>query len=254
MDPATIGGLVMASVLVAGGIMVNSSIMTFVDPASLLITGGGTIAAMFTSYPARRVKDSVKVAKKAFFTQPRHPDEVIKLMQSMAYRARREGVLALEEVAKDQDDEFLKRGIQMVVDGHDPAAIEEALYGEIDNIEERHKSGAEFFGHMGLLAPSFGMIGTLIGLIVMMQNLDDPSKIGPPMAVALLTTFYGAMIANIFAIPLEKKLQVRSKEELEEKLLIAQGLLSILAGENPRFLVERLNAQLAPDDRVQEAS
>ena len=139
----------------------------------------------------------------------------------------------------------------MVVDGHEPQAIEDMMYTEIDKIKERHDHGVEIFETIGLMAPAFGMIGTLIGLVHMLRQMDDPTKIGPSMAVALLTTLYGSLIANCFAIPMSKKLKIKSEEESQEKQLIAKGILSILARESPRFLVERLNVQLPPSERVE---
>ena len=141
----------------------------------------------------------------------------------------------------------------MVVDGHDPEAIEDVLFSELDKIEERHKVSIGLVEYMGGASPALGMIGTLIGLVQMLQNLDDPSAIGPAMAVALLTTFYGSVLANVVAIPLARKLEVRSAEEIAEKTIMAHGVLSILAGENPRFMTERLNIQLPPAQRLQEA-
>jgi chemotaxis protein MotA len=253
MDLATVIGLVVAFSLMLGAIMLGSPLDAYIDYPSIMVTCGGTLASLFVCYPAGRVKSALNVVKNAFFTTPRKPGEVLELMKHMSNRARREGVLALEDIAEGLEDPFVIKGIQMVVDGHDPAAIEEVLYNEIDKMEERHKDGKDFFDTMALMAPAFGMIGTLIGLVAMLQNLDDPTAIGPAMAVALLTTFYGAVIANAFATPIAIKLGVRSKEELAEKLLVVQGLLSILAGESPRFLVDRLNAQLSPDLRLKEA-
>ncbi len=254
MDIATVAGLVLTMGLIVASIVVGGPLSAFIDVASILIVGLGTVTIMFVCFPGYKVKGAVAIAKKAFTQQPRNPEQVLQLMREMSSRARREGVLVLEDMASDQEDEFLKKGIQMVVDGHDPSAIEEVLYNEIDKITERHKDGADFFEQFGTFAPAMGMIGTLIGLVQMLQALDDPSAIGPAMAVALLTTLYGSVIANVFALPLAHKLQVRSTEELNEKNLIVQGLLSILAGESPRFLVDRLNAQLPPHERLSEAS
>ncbi len=254
MDLATIIGLVTAVGLIIGTILLGSPLIIFIDPPSILTVIGGTAALMFVAYPARKVKNAISVVKNAFRTRVKRNDEILRLMQQMASRARREGVLSLEEVANQQDDEFMKRGLLLVVDGHEPSAIEDVLYSEIDQISERHKQGADFFDTVGALSPAMGMIGTLIGLVQMLQSLDDPTAIGPAMAVALLTTFYGSIIANVFAIPLSTKLKDRDKAEIEEKMLIVQGLLSIVNGENPRFLVDRLNAQLPPKERVREAS
>jgi len=253
MDLGTIIGLVVAFGLMVGGMLLGSSVIIFIDIPSVVIVIGGSTATLFVAFPTSTVKSAFKIVKNAFTTTPRSAEEVLQLMKEMSNRARREGVLALEDIAEGLDDPFLVKGIQMVVDGHDPSAIEEVLYNEIDKVSDRHSSGADFFETMSLISPAFGMIGTLIGLVQMLQKLDDPSAIGPAMAVALLTTFYGAVIANIFAMPIAKKLTVRSKEEVAEKMLVIQGLLSILAGESPRFLVDRLNAQLPPGERVKEA-
>jgi len=254
MDFATIIGLVVVVALILMGIMLGSPLIIFLDLTSVLIVGIGSFFLLFVAFPAGKVKNAFRVVKKAFTTEPRKADELLALMRQMSTRARREGVLALEDVARTQDDEFLKRGIQMVVDGHDPEAIEDVLYAELDKIEERHKEGRQPFDYLTNCAPALGMIGTLIGLVQMLQNLEDPQAIGPAMAVALLTTFYGSCIANVFSMPIAEKLKTRSAEELAEKALIAQGLLSILSGESPRFLVDRLNVQLPPSERFQEAS
>jgi len=254
MDIATVAGLIAAIAVCCLAILVGGSLLTFVNLPSILIVGCGTLAGMLVAYPGSKLKEAIRVAKQAFFTKPQRAEEILVLMRDLSRRARREGVLALEEVGQSHEDDFVRRGIQMVVDGQTPEAIEDVLFSEIEKISDRHGEGADIFDTMGALAPAFGMIGTLIGLVQMLQNLEDPSKIGPAMAVALLTTFYGSVIANVFAIPVAKKLRVRSSEEVAEKTLVAQGLLSIVAGENPRFMADRLNAQLPPVKRLQEAS
>ncbi len=254
MDIATIVGLILAIALMCGAILLGGTLLAFVDVPSILIVVCGSMAGMLVAYPAGRLKSAIKVAKNAFATMPPRAEEILLLMRDLSKRARREGVLALEEVGQNHEDDFVRRGIQMVVDGQTPESIEDVLYSEIDKISERHADGADIFDTLGMLAPAFGMIGTLIGLVQMLQNLEDPSKIGPAMAVALLTTFYGSVIANVFALPVAKKLRVRSTAEVAEKTLVAQGLLSIVAGENPRFMADRLNAQLPPAQRLQEAS
>jgi chemotaxis protein MotA len=254
MDLATLGGLVITSLLIIGSIKIGGDLNVFWNLPSVLMVVLGSISIMFVCFPGSHVKNALAVVRKALFVEIRNPEQVLQLMREMSARARREGVLVLEDMASDQEDEFLKKGIQMVVDGHEPSAIEEVLYNEIDKITERHKEGADFFEQWGTYAPAMGMIGTLIGLVQMLQALDDPGAIGPAMAVALLTTLYGSVLANVIALPIAHKLEVRSGEELAEKNLIVQGLLSILAGESPRFLVDRLNAQLPPSERLSEAS
>ncbi len=253
MDLGTIIGLITVVGLILVGIMLGSPLIIFFDLTSVCIVGLGSIFILFAAYPVGEVKAMATAVKKAFQQTPKKSEELLTLMRQMSTRARREGVLALEDVARTQDDEFLKRGIQMVVDGHDPEAIEDVLYSELDKIDERHKVSIALLEYMGGASPALGMIGTLIGLVQMLQNMQDPSAIGPAMAVALLTTFYGSVIANVFCIPLAEKLKRRNTEELAEKALIAQGLLSILSGESPRFLIDRLNVQLPPSERFQEA-
>jgi chemotaxis protein MotA len=254
MDLATVGGLLFAGTLTIVAILMGSPLKTFYDLPSILMVVLGSFGIMAVCFPMGSMKDIPKVVKKGFLHKSKPPDQILQLMREMSSRARREGVLVLEDMASDQDDDFLKKGIQMVVDGHDPSAIEEVLYNEIDNMASRHKDGADLMDQMGTYAPAMGMIGTLVGLVQMLQSLDDPASIGPAMAVALLTTFYGAIMANMFALPLAHKLKMRSAEEIAQKTLVVQGLLSILAGESPRFLVDRLNAQLPPGERLKEAS
>ncbi|MEL6348720.1 MAG: motility protein A [Myxococcota bacterium] len=255
MDLVTVIGLVAAFGLILAAILTGGPLSAFIDVPSALIVIFGSFAALAIAFPGGRLKTFAAVTKNCFFAQPRDAERVMGLMQEMSNRVRKEGgLLALEDMAGNLDDDFLRRGVQMVVDGYDPQAIQEVLYLEIDKIAERHGAGAEMMDALGAYAPAFGMIGTLVGLVQMLQALDDPSAIGPAMAVALLTTLYGSVIANVIAIPLAKKLNVRSDEEIAEKMLMAHGLLSILAGENPRFMSERLNVQLPPGQRIQEAS
>ncbi len=254
MDLATIVGLLAAFGLICGGILLGSPLMTFFDPPSVIIVMGGCLSLMFVCFPGGEVKRATAAAKAAFTTRISEPQETIKLLADLSRRARREGLLSLESAADEATDDFFQRGLRLVVDGPDASVVEEVLFGELDKIEERHKKGIDFWDTLGMLAPAMGLIGTLIGLVQMLQQMEDPAKIGPAMSVALLTTFYGAIIANVVAIPLSIKLKVRSKDEIADKTLVAQGLLSILAGENPRFMVERLNATLAPELRWEEAA
>lgn len=251
MDLSTILGVIFCVVVLLAGISVGGPLITFADLSSTLIVVLGSACAVSICFPPSTLLNVPKVLKKAFTFTPRDPKTLLSTLQEMSNRARREGTLSLEEFITQLEDDFFARGIQLVVDGHEPQAIEDILYTEIEKIEERHKTGIDIMETLGMLAPAFGMLGTLIGLVHMLRQMDDPSKIGPAMAVALLTTFYGSVIANVFAIPISKKLKFRSIEEVQEKQLIAKGILSILARESPRFLVERLNIQLAPSDRVE---
>ena len=254
MDLATIIGLLAAFGLVVAGIMLGSPLLTFFDLPSVVIVVFGCIALMFVSFPASKVFLAAKAAKTAFLTRISHPQETIKVLADLSRRARREGLLSLESAADETTDDFFQRGLRLVVDGPDAAVVEEVLFGELDKTEERHGECIGVWDQLGVLSPAMGLIGTLIGLVQMLQQMEDPSKIGPAMSVALLTTFYGCMIANLLALPISSKLKNRSEQEIRDKTLIAQGLLSILAGENPRFMVERLNATLAPSARWTEAA
>ncbi len=254
MDLATVGGLVVGFGLILAAILMGGPLSIFIDAPSGVVVIGGSIACLFIGFPAGNVKAAMGAVKNAFTTTPMDVSETIKLLSELSNRARREGLLSLESAAEEATDDFLKRGLRMVVDGHEADAVEDVLYSELDKMEERHKANIGVWDGLGAYSPAMGMIGTLIGLVQMLQNMSDPTAIGPAMAVALLTTFYGSVIANLIAIPLANKLKIRSGQESAAKGLVAQGLLSILAGENPRFMVERLNASLAPTDRLEDAA
>ncbi|KXZ39774.1 chemotaxis protein MotA [Alkalithermobacter thermoalcaliphilus JW-YL-7 = DSM 7308] len=246
MDLGTLIGIASGFILIAIGILSNGSILTFLDPASMMIVMGGTIAATFVAYPLPKVLESGKIVKKAFQTRKGQSSDIIQSIIDLANKARKEGLLALEELANEMEDEFMKKGIVLIVDGTDPELVRNLLETELSFIEERHKVGQGLFETMGSFAPAFGMVGTLIGLINMLRKLDDPSTIGPAMAVALITTFYGSLLANLIFLPIANKLKVKSRDELLEKEIIVEGLLSIQAGENPRIIEEKLKAFLSP--------
>jgi len=252
MDPSTILGLLLCFGLILAGILGGGPLGMFIDPPSVLIVCGGTLGAIFTGFPFAAVKEAAKALMKTVKPVKVDPEATVKLLEELSQRARREGLLSLEEAAEQADDEFLQRGLRMMVDGHEPSAIESVLFGEVDKIDERHKQSIAVYDGMAAYAPGMGLIGTLIGLVQMLQAMEDPSAIGPAMAVALLTTFYGAILANVLGTPLANKLKLRNAEEVAHKELIAQGLMSILGGENPRFMVDRLNATLPPAMRSAE--
>lgn len=252
MDIATPIGLLVCVGLIFTGMNGDSGVGIFWDAPSAMIVLGGCMGAMFYAFPAADVKTALKAAKTAVKPGKYDPAEMVKTLEDLSQRARREGLLSLEEAAEAAEDDFLKRGLQMMVDGHEPSAIESVLFGEIDKLEQRHKRAIGFWDTLGAFGPAMGMIGTLIGLVQMLQAMSDPSSIGPAMAIALITTFYGSLLANILAIPMANKLKQRSTEEIAFRELVAQGLISILGGENPRFMVERLNSTLPPSARVTE--
>ncbi len=250
MDLATVIGMVVANGLILTAILLGGvGIMAYVDVPSILVVFGGSAGVLGVAFPAGRLKDGLKAGMVTVKGKSPEVGETIKLLSEISNVARREGLLALESAAAEAEDDFLKRGLLMLVDGHEAEAIESVLFEEISKIEARHKANAEIWDAMGAYGPAMGMIGTLIGLVAMLKNMSDPAAIGPAMAVALLTTFYGSYLANLIGIPMAAKLKLRSAEEVAAKSVIANGLLSILNGENPRFMVDRLNAALPPAQR-----
>lgn len=231
------------------GIMDGGDIVSYFNLPSILIVMGGTIAATFVAYPMQKVLEAMKVVSKAFTHKQEDPGDIIHKIINLANIARKEGLLALEEASESVNDNFLKKGVMLIVDGTDPELVRNLLETELAFVEERHKNGQGIFEAMGAYAPAFGMVGTLIGLINMLKKLDDPSSIGPSMAVALITTFYGSLLANLIFLPIANKLKLRSREEIQRKEIMVEGLLSIQAGENPRIIEEKLKAFLPPKVR-----
>lgn len=250
MDIATILGLILGIGFTAWGIMTSGELRTFWDYPSVVIVIGGTVAATLLAYPLNALGSIRKVFHKAFFNKSVSANGIIEEIIQLANVARKEGLLSLEEYAEKLDDDFLKKGIMLIVDGTDPELVRNILETELTFLEERHSQGQGILESMGTYAPAFGMLGTLIGLINMLQKMDDPKAIGPNMSVALVTTFYGSVLANVLFLPLAKKLKVRSKSEILVKELMIEGLLSIQAGENPRIIEEKLKTFIPPDQRI----
>ena len=249
MDISSAIGLLLGFGFIIGGIVTSGEITSFWDLPSVIIVLGGTIASTLASFPMKNFLNTGKIIKKAFFYKETSPDEVIVEIIQLANIARKEGLLSLEEYAEKLDDEFLEKGIMLIVDGTDPDLVRNIMETELIFLEERHSEGQSIFETMGTYAPAFGMIGTLIGLINMLKVLDDPNAIGPSMSVALVTTFYGSMLANVVFLPLAQKLKIRSKSEILVKELMVEGLLSIQAGENPRIIEEKLKTFIPPNMR-----
>ncbi|TCO79941.1 motility protein A [Marinisporobacter balticus] len=249
MDLATIIGIVSGLGMIIWGIVIDGSISTFYNLPSIVIVLGGTIAGICVAYPLNKLKDALVVVKKAFASKNHDPMEIISKIIEIANIARREGLLALEEAAENIDDKFLQKGVMLIVDGTDPELVRNILETELAFVEERHGEGRSIFDTLGSLAPAFGMIGTLIGLINMLKTLEDPSAVGPQMSVALITTFYGSLLANLIFIPIAAKLKIRSREEILIKEVMVEGLLSIQAGENPRIIEVKLKSFLPPKHR-----
>ncbi|MBF0622995.1 MAG: MotA/TolQ/ExbB proton channel family protein [Magnetococcales bacterium] len=244
MDFGTIAGLVLGLALISMAIMLGGDFGMFINAPSLLITIGGTIAAMFIKHKMNEVFGAVGVMMKAFIVKQQNPEQVIGQLIDMANIARKDGILALERVKSD--DAFLQGAVNHCVDGADPEFLEEILSKELDYLAARHGQGIALWTGAGETAPAFGMIGTLIGLVQMLANMDDPSAIGPGMAVALLTTLYGSIIANLICIPIAIKLEGYSKEEQLTRQVIIDGMIGIQKGVNPRMLQEALKAALPP--------
>ncbi|MGB0452678.1 MAG: motility protein A [Bacteriovoracaceae bacterium] len=247
MDIATVIGLVLCVGAVVGSIFAGGDFAAFIDVPSLIVVGLGVIGATFIKWPLEVVKKVVGIAMKALFFSPADPKATIEEIGNLAETARRESVFALEKVPID--DPFLKKAMTLAADNRPPEVISSILQLEIDALVERHKVGSTLFGEIANDGPAFGMIGTLIGLVIMLGNLTDQAAIGPAMAVALLTTFYGACIANIVANPFKTKLETRSKMEVTKMSIIIAGTLGIVAGENPRLIKEKLGSFLPPAER-----
>ncbi|MFP6590924.1 MAG: MotA/TolQ/ExbB proton channel family protein [Candidatus Latescibacterota bacterium] len=249
MDIATIVGFIAAVTCLMVGI--GSNLNSMIDTPSMIIVGGGTIAASMIANPLPEVVNLVGVYKKAIFTNVPVPTELIERIVGFAETARREGILALEQAIEDGDDSFLSTGVKLAVDGTEPDLIMDILETELQFVEERHKLGQTIIANMGNAAPAFGMIGTLIGLVIMLKNMDDPAAIGPGMAIALLTTMYGAIMANILFGPIAAKLTIYSQKEVLAKRMIIEGIMSIQSGDNPRIVEHKLSVFLSPKVRPQ---
>ena len=251
MDIGTIAGIVAGIVLILGAILVGGNIVAFVSVPSIMIVLGGTFACGFIMFSVSQVMGAVQVAANAFRWKSVAPTALIDRIVSLSEIVRREGLLALED--EELEHEFLRRGINLAIDGTDPEVIDAMLQTQITFVRVRHQLGQKIFRSFGEVAPAFGMIGTLIGLVQMLQSLNDPSAIGPAMATALLTTLYGSIAANIFFLPLAKKLEVRSQEEGLAMAIIASCIRSVTNGDYPRLTRERLESFLSGSQREQTA-
>ena len=249
MDIATILGIVLGAVMVVFGIITSggvSAMGNFIDPPSIVITIGGSLSSLLSSYTMPEVINNLKGLGVAFKDPKMDHGAVIRQIINLSNVARKEGLLALEEVAGNLDDEFMKKGILLIVDGTEPELVRGILETELVNMDDRHKSMAGFYDTWATLGPAWGMIGTLVGLVNMLKKLDDFNTIGPNMATALLTTLYGSLIANWFCTPLANKMKNINSKEYQMKEIVIEGLLSIQAGENPRVIEEKLKSFLSP--------
>ena len=244
MDIATIVGFIAAVTCLMVGI--GSNLASMIDPPSMIIVVGGTLSATLIANPLQEVIGLIGVIKCALLTNVPVPTELIERIVGFAETARREGILALEQAIEEGDDPFLSTGVRLAVDGTEPDLIMDILETELQFVQERHEQGQTIIANT---APAFGMIGTLIGLVIMLKNMDDPAAIGPGMAIALLTTMYGAILANIIFGPISAKLKVYSSKEVLAKRMIIEGIMSIQSGDNPRIVEHKLSVFLSPKSR-----
>ena len=251
MDLASIIGLILGAVLTVFGILSSGAALgDYWDLPSALITFGGAFSCVLVSHTMQDFINGIKSIKLAFKVPVVNTSEMIQNIIDLSNVARKEGLLSLEEAAADLDEPFLKKGILLVVDGTDPDLVRAIMETELISVEDRHKTVIGFWDMVASMGPAWGMIGTLIGLVAMLNDMNDPSSIGPAMAVALITTLYGSLLANWLATPIANKLRVNNAAEMQQKEVMIEGLLSIQAGENPRVIEEKLKSFLAPKDRV----
>jgi len=244
MDFFTIIGLGAGVFVLIQGILQNGSLSSFYDVGSIYITIGGTVCALLMSFPLGSLKNVFPAVAKAFLSKKQNPLKTIDNIFELAEQARRGGMLSLEEKVNEYKDDFLKHSVMTILDSHDPSKVRESLEAELVFIQERHASVQSILEKGAAYGPAFGMIGTLIGLINMLKMLDDPDSLGPNMSIALVTTFYGSVLANVFFLPLAGKLKVMDEEEMLCKQLIVEGILAIQTGENPRLIKEKLSSFL----------
>ena len=247
MDIATLSGIVLGFVLILASMALGGPISAFANAPGLLIVVGGTIAATLINESLSHVIGAVKVAKQAFFDKKVSSDAMIEQIVDLATKARKEGLVSLEN--ETIEDPFLARGVRLGVDGLSPEIIQATLSSELQALLRRHERGHKIFRFMGATAPAMGMVGTLIGLVQMLQTLSDPAAIGPAMAVALLTTLYGAILAFLIFNPIGQKLEVRTNEESAHKRLAMVGVESILRGDNSLVIQSKLDSFLSPTER-----
>jgi chemotaxis protein MotA len=248
MDLATLIGLIFGIVIIIGAILIESSIMDFVNLPGLAIVFIGTIAVTLVKYRLNSVATSFKLAfATVFLERTENPIMLIEKVRELAGIVRKEGVLGLENA--EIEDPFLAKGIALCIDGHPSEFIEELLIQELEQSIERYETAEKVFRGVAETAPGLGMLGTLVGLVQMLNNMADPSSVGPAMAVALLTTFYGAFIAQVIAIPLADKLNLKAMDEHRNMSLVITSVQNILKGQNPRVITEVLVSYLPPAQR-----
>lgn len=224
----------------------------FIDISSIIIVLGGVIAALFISFPLKEMKKMFVVIKQAFSHDDYNLRELIELFIRLSEKARREGLLSLEAEVEQLDDKFIKKGILLAIDGIEPDVVIEIMNADIAAMEERHRKGRSLLERAGEFAPAWGMIGTLIGLVLMLNDLNEPSSLGPKMAIALLTTLYGSLLANLFFNPMAAKLEEKTEKEVFTKQMIIEGIIGIQSGQNPKLLSEKLTAFISEQNKNED--
>ena len=252
MDIATLIGVIAGVILITVAMSLGGGLGGFIDIPSILIVIGGTFAATLINFPLKQFLRTMKVGMKLLFAKEEDPLEIIRRYIQLAVLVRKEGQLALEEASTTVQHPFMRKGLLLVADGVDAEALNGILRLQNVTVQQRHKIPQEVLKAGGRWAPAFGMIGTLIGLVSMLGSMDDPSQIGPKMAIALLTTMYGALIANLFCLPMAGKLKQRTEQEVLINTIIAEGLQGLQMGLNPRLLEEKLKAFLPTAQQEQE--
>lgn len=241
--------MIMLAILSNGG---TEGVASFLDIASIFIVIGGLVASMLISFNTGQIKMANKVIKEAFNQNEQRLPDLIRLFIRLSERARREGLLALENELEEVQDPFIEKGILLAVDGIEPDVINDIMNAEITAMEERHYKGRSLIEKAGEYAPAWGMIGTLVGLVLMLNSLDDPATLGPNMAVALLTTLYGTVLANLVFTPMANKLAAKTEEEIFIKQIIIEGIIGVQSGQNPRILEEKLGAFLSNETKQKQ--
>jgi len=252
MDLGTVIGIVLIFALILGSMTMGVGVGAYLDAPSALIVIGGSIGALMISYKPSQMKQFTKIFMIAIKPPQEDIPELIKKLVEFATKARKEGVLSLESEVNNEENAFLKKGLSMAIDGSEPDTIRELLEIEMEQTSTRHKIHGSIFNQWGGLAGAMGMVGTLIGLVAMLLNMADPSAIGPSMAVALLTTMYGAIIGNVFGTPVYNILAIRNDEETLVMEMILAGIMSIQSGDAPRVLEAKLLSYLPPSERISQ--
>ncbi|RAX54382.1 motility protein A [Helicobacter sp. 16-1353] len=252
MDLGTIIGLFLVTLLMVGAMALGVGVQVYIDFPSVLITIGGSISALLIAFKLEQMKNIFKYVGIAFKPHQYNIPVLIKTIVEYAIKARRDGILSLEQNVNQEENDFLRKGLSMAVDGSEPDSIRELLEIDMEQSLARHNGNADIFDTWAALAGSYGMLGTLIGLVAMLVNMSDPSSIGPAMAVALITTLYGSLIGNTIGTPIANILRIRAQDEALMKLLVIEGIISIQAGDNPRVLETKLLSFLPPSKRISQ--